>query len=828
MPTRFNLPHINITPRITRRDFTAPNQNQGGGGIPRDRRSHGERLSDELQAALRRSDETRQTDERLEPIEGAFLEVEITRGTPADILERKREKVLTGATKLEANDNKTIALFVPNDAREVFDRILQDYTTGDLTPAGKPQRENQVAPIENIRAATFNTYWTDEDSRLPNNPHELIWWELWCVKDGERDLEMMATTLGLRLGSRDQRLIFPEAIVIPVYGSKAAIELMLFSKFTIMEIRRVSDTPHFYVNLTRREQGDWANELAERTIWPGENAPAVCLLDTGVNRAHSLIEPALSPTDISAVNLEWGVTDMPPFHGTEMSGIALHGDLTVPLGDISRRELSHRLESIKIIPPNAFDATNPQFYGSVTQSAISLAEIARPDRERAFCLAITNDGVSGRKPTTWSSAIDQATSGYLIGDDANNRRRRLVFVSTGNTPNEMQIDRIAIPASSQIEDPGQSWNALTVGGYTDKVRITEPELEGYVPYVEAGDVSPYSRTSVEWNTKAPFKPEIVMEAGNRAISPQRNSVASCASLGVLTTGPDVGRNPLVPFEATSAATAAAARLGARLIADHPDLWPESIRALIIHSAEWTEKMKTYLNMRNGVRERAALLRYFGYGVPDYDRASRSATNHLALISQAEIQPYKSNPRGLKDSHFYKLPWPKEELAALQEREVRLKITLSYFIEPNPGVSSATEPYRYQSFGLRFDLKRRDEPMTDFVKRVNAHERENANDKPYNAGDHDNWMFGPDSRSAGSLHCDVWSGPAVHLAARDMICIRPIGGWWRNRASVDILTRKTRYALVMTLETDDAEVDFHTPISTIVNNRIDTETPFVVV
>jgi hypothetical protein len=32
---------------------------------------------------------------------------------------------------------------------------------------------------------------------------------------------------------------------------------------------------------------------------------------------------------------------------------------------------------------------------------------------------------------------------------------------------------------------------------------------------------PHSRTSVTWPSATPFKPEIVMEAGNRAASPRR-------------------------------------------------------------------------------------------------------------------------------------------------------------------------------------------------------------------------------------------------------------------------------------------------------------------
>lgn len=141
-------------------------------------------------------------------------------------------------------------------------------------------------------------------------------------------------------------------------------------------------------------------------------------------------------------------------------------------------------------------------------------------------------------------------------------------------------------------------------------------------------------------------------------------------------------------------------------------------------------MKAQLLAANGKTARYPLLRRFGHGVPDFARASASAINHLALIAENEIQPFrmvrdKSGKKHKKfgDCHYYKLPWPTDVLEGLGEQDVRLKLTLSYFIEPNPGRFAAIDPQRYQSFGLRFDLKRRAETEQDFVERVNALERD---------------------------------------------------------------------------------------------------------
>src|SRR5690606_27919636 len=108
------------------------------------------------------------------------------------------------------------------------------------------------------------------------------------------------------------------------------------------------------------------------------DAPAVCLFDTGVNRAHVLIEPALAEDDARAVVDAWGATDGPEGHGTAMAGLALHGDLVAPLSDDREVVLGHRLESVRILPADGFPPNDPASYGPITQSATALAEIGAP------------------------------------------------------------------------------------------------------------------------------------------------------------------------------------------------------------------------------------------------------------------------------------------------------------------------------------------------------------------------------------------------------------------------------------------------------------------
>ena len=145
-------------------------------------------------------------------------------------------------------------------------------------------------------------------------------------------------------------------------------------------------------------------------------------------------------------------------------------------------------------------------------------------------MAVTNDNVSGATASGWSAAIDQAAVGRMIADDDGEeepdvragaeRPRRLIVVSAGNVMAETDFASRRSQDDCPIEDPAQAWNALTVGGYTDRIEVCDKGYENWTPIGRAGELSPHSRTSVTWpQGLSPFKPELVMEAGNRAVNP---------------------------------------------------------------------------------------------------------------------------------------------------------------------------------------------------------------------------------------------------------------------------------------------------------------------
>jgi len=410
----------------------------------------------------------------------------------------------------------------------------------------------------------------------------------------------------------------------------------------------------------------------------------------------------------------------------ELLAPSLYGDLEPLMNDTRSVQLTHVAEAMKIFPPNGFPPTEPPSYGFVTQGAIALVEIQRPNVNRSFCIAISAVDFPASRPSTWSGALDQAAAGSMPGDmispaPASERPKRLIMVATGNVAGGTKSD--VLPCSP-IEDPAQSWNALTIGGFIRKEQPPAPPPD-LKPVVAANNRSPFSRGSQSLpDDLTPIKPELLFEAGNM-LSDATESCAWEPSVSLLSTGSDVVTEPLVPFWATSAAVGVAGYFMGRLQASFPSLWPETYRALAVNSASWPRPIRKRLVGRGAhwkAKSKADLqqiIREVGYGVPNVERAIMSARNDVTLIAQAEIQPF-SNGDGkggvFNELHFYSLHWPKTALEQLESEIVVMKVTLSYFIEPNLTGRAATRPDTYRSFGLRFSIKKRRETEKDFRSR----------------------------------------------------------------------------------------------------------------
>jgi hypothetical protein len=716
-------------------------------------------------------------------------------------------------------------VFVPDGKLGYFLKRLYDYARS--ADQERPKNRNLVDRIASISLASLEQLWTDSPSEFPEAGAR-TWWELWLRRhDGQERarVEHLAEEVGAQLGR--QTLVFPDRIVILIEASAEQLGTALSVLDDLAELRRPRQPGALLSLEPPAEQAEWVDQLAERAQPASDDAPAACVLDTGAYREHPLLAASLSADDCHVCDPAWSERDQEG-HGTEMAGLALYGSIDGAILGGGAVRLAHRLESVKIVPPPPA-ANPPELYGAVTATAASLVEIQRPERSRVFSLAITADWQTPSKealrsfgqPTSWSAAIDALAAGLEIDvtdegllflNEAELADQRLFLISAGNV-RVWEDDHLARSDVEPIEDPAQAWNALTVGAYTDLDDASgAPGFDGWTPVAPRGELSPFSRTAVAFERAWPHKPDVVLEGGNVARSPAGTEFDTPVTMQVLTTkAPLQDLRLLTVTNATSAATSQAAHLGASIIADNPQLWPETVRALIVHSAEWSPAMTRQFDGAQSRARRIALLRRYGMGIPDFARATRSATDALTLIAQDVIHPFDGQGR-TREMHLHELPWPTDVLTALGEAEVRMRVTLSYFVEPNPARRGWARRYSYASHGLRFSVRRPTESTEDFRKRVNLRARAEEERVRSSDGDSSKWFFGPEQRAAGSLHTDIWRGTAADLAERGVVAVYPVSGWWKERTARDHSERGARYSLIVSIETPGQDVDIWTPVA----------------
>jgi hypothetical protein len=290
-------------------------------------------------------------------------------------------------------------------------------------------------------------------------------------------------------------------------------------------------------------------------------------------------------------------------------------------------------------------------------------------------------------------------------------------------------------------------------------------------------------------------------------------------LSLLTTTISPNGALLTSMRDTSAATALASRYAALLHADYPTYWPETVRGLLIHSARWTQQMIDEFPHE----ERHQRLRCYGFGVPNLRLARECATNRATMIIQDSLQPFcwdaNKKDTATFEMHEHNLPWPVELLRDLGDKQLRMRVTLSYFIEPSPGRRGWNRNHRYQSHGLRFDVKQPEENMERFRRRLTRYAW--TGDSPMTGGVRDtrSWTLGENLRKKGSIHSDVWKGTAAQLAASGFIAVYPVTGWWRERSKEKCYDKKARYSLIIKLDSDEI-INIYSSIQAAIANRAD--------
>ncbi len=701
--------------------FTSPQSGGGHSTLPyRNAPEHGNRLYGKLQSLLTSQTELISENESLN--KGIYLEVSGTQGTALNIesLEDIRKNIRLANFK--NTEPQTATFFLPLEERDFLEKKIREYQT-EITTNGNPKNNKLIATIEDFKIATINSFWNGKEDKIPTSTK--VWCEVWLINNKDTHEEEVISnfrnisqTYNIEIRT-ESNIKFPERIITLAKLNAEDILSLIDSYQYLAEIRPYSTPNIAYTSMEYNDQKEWVNELKDRIIVNPDSNVSVCILDTGVNNVHPLLENILKDEDKHTFLPSWDINDHDG-HGTEMSGIAAYGNLNEHLSSIEDVKLNHTLASFKILPPTG--STEKSLWGYITEQAVAIREIEKPNKIHVYSMSVTAKDTDGDKlngtPSSWSSAIDN----ILFNNDA----KKLFCISVGNTDiDDSSFEYKKTNLDSRIENPAQSWNALSIGAFTQKDTITD-EGSIYVNYdvimAKKDEISPFTTTSHLWDKQWCIKPDVVFEGGNLLLNTIRNDKTEHEDLSLLTTHVNIYQDLITWTFATSAANALGANFVARLYSTFPEATPETIRGLVVHSANWTDKMIEQFTVSGQSPKDlyGILLRTCGYGVPDFDKAVNCYTNSLTLITEDTIQPFIKIGSDIKTNvmNLYTLPWPKEALEDLGSLEVEMRVTLSYFIEPAPtemAVSSFNR-YNYPSHGLRFEVNHPNKSRHEFNTR----------------------------------------------------------------------------------------------------------------
>jgi hypothetical protein len=743
------------------------------------------------------------------PIPGAQL-------TPDQLDDARADARLIGLVP----ETGTVLLDVPNSRldylRAKIDAFADDSRARtkiekDGTLTRHRDKERAVAPVDTVGLAS------SEDIRGPRLrtktlvAHRPYWFEIACrggyrrpLLETEASREQIARQLS-RVGAiqRVDQFIGPEQVYFFLKLTPQQLYALRGATDCIYEVE-LAPPPIRDLRLLDEVE---AKDLDTFSLAPpNTDAPSIVILDTGIATGHPLLKPALlSATTASAVIPSPEDTYG---HGTKMAGVALYRDLGAAL-ERGSEEAPHWLQSSRLlVQPGVGTAAaeNYAMWPVLTLGAVRSAEDADPrPRDRVFALAVTRSmqdpPLDRPEPTLWSHAIDQIA--YHQGHG------RLLVVAAGNARFQQWLalaeQHPQLQLSEKIHEPAQAVNALTVGAYTQRVGLpaTTDYAEASVVASRPGGISPFTSTGLAGNEWA-IKPDVVLEGGNLAILGSLPD-ASVPTLSALTTSHrHTGGQPLGQISMTSEAAARAARLAARLWGVEPGLRPESVRGLIVHSASWTSEM---FHQFASLYDR---LLACGYGVPD-ELVAQECAQHRATIVIEDVMPNAvveeepkrkppkrattktTEPKIRRKVKLFRLPLP-NVLLTDTDQDVELRVTLSYFTEPNKFGRIA-----FRGLDLKWDMQGPQETADEFLQRINVLKRpKRADGKRQKVAMTKSfaWDIGVQHRSRGTVQSDRWHGKMSALAGDKLIAVIPVLGWWDQRRQ--LREQQMRFSLVVSV------------------------------
>jgi hypothetical protein len=391
---------------------------------------------------------------------------------------------------------------------------------------------------------------------------------------------------------------------------------------------------------------------------PAQDAPVVCIIDSGIQEEHHLIAPAINGTEsFSYVKNDSSPADKVKLtgHGTKVAGAVLYPRNLPTTGPV---QLSIRLQNVRILDDQN-KISDDEFGPSLIEKIVN-----RYSETRIFNLSVAEDrSYHGTHMHELAESIDNVIheKDVLFVISAGN-----IFQSTRSAINpgiqEYIQNGIDYPAyldeeNCRIANPAISSFALTVGS------VAENNYEDANVKAVAGEnhLSPFSRTGLGmWGA---IKPDVVEYGGDLTRNKLSHRIApninTCIEL-VNSTLYGAASHGKESF-GTSYSAPKVSHIAAMLQKEHPEESSQMYRALIVQSARLPDHCFQNPTTKDFAR--------YGYGIPDLARALNNTTNRITFIQQGKL--------GAKKADIYKVNIPSEFHGESSQFQLLVEVTLAF-------------------------------------------------------------------------------------------------------------------------------------------------------
>lgn len=613
----------------------------GRGSVPvrEDRRSHGQIIDQQAADVAERLQERLLTAPRgVNPKLIFKLQLH-----PKGNLDETRLREL-GLRMLARDSRRAIVVFPDESTLQELRRRVREYA--GLVPDG-----HQYGYVASIEAVTELTAEDRTGARLRAQPLAedevaALDVELWHSGDANecrRWIGEIRDFLRGRSLSVTDSYVGENLCLVRARVNRAALEVLLSKLDYIKEIDR-RPQPRFELSALSLIDLPQLDVRAPEA----ESLTGVVVIDSGVAGLHPLLGPALGDAQVFPDRLrtrvQGGAEDgdqRTGGHGTAVAGIAVYGDIE---GCIQRRAFQPlaRLFSARVTDENnqydedellehQLEAAVEYFlrnYPSAKVINISLGDDAHVYSEGSYQFRL-------------AAAVDELAYRH--------HKRDIVFViSAGNfLPDYLSDEEILAQYPSYlldtdsacVIDPATSAIALTVGGLScGTARDVSGKTDSGVERPVAGErhwPSPFTRAG--WGVDGAIKPDVVDLAGDLRFERGRVLPRNAIYAGLATTTKDFAPPNGSLFRTvagTSFAAPRVANVAARLFNEFPDASSNLVRALIADSARVPVARPSFFYGKESWAPE--ILRVYGYGQPEYDRARRSALNEVLLLSDSVV------------------------------------------------------------------------------------------------------------------------------------------------------------------------------------------------